>query len=403
MPTAPLPSSHAPPPPFPDMTGRTILQVIPELSAGGAERTVLEVAEAIISAGGRALVVSAGGRLVPDLEALGATHIAMNAKTKNPFAVRGNANRLAKLITAEGVDIIHARSRAPAWSAFWAAEKTNIPFVTTYHGAYSARTKLKRAYNAIMARGARVIANSEWTARQIRAEYDIKPDRLVTIPRGVDLMAFDPSAVSAERVAGQRAAWELDLPEDGLCVLLPGRLTGWKGQGLALEAFSRLTTDELARLNLVLLGDAQGRSEYVQGLMDNAKALNINHKVRFMPHTGDMPAAYLASDIVLSASTRPEAFGRTSAEASAMGRPVIAPDHGGARETVIEGETGTRFSPGDPDGLTAALRTLISIGPTARAAMGEAGRRHVTANYSKRGLQHATLEVYSTLLGGLKT
>ncbi|MEL6955804.1 MAG: glycosyltransferase family 4 protein, partial [Pseudomonadota bacterium] len=401
MSAQPSPSPKSAPLAFPDMTGRTILQVIPELGAGGAERTVLEMAEAITAAGGRALAVSYGGRLVGDFEALGGRHITFNVKTKNPIAMRANASRLAKLITEEGVDLIHARSRAPAWSAYWAAQRTGIPFVTTYHGAYSARSKVKRAYNAIMAKGDRVIANSEWTAGQVRAEYDIEDDRLVTIPRGVDLMLFDPAAVAPERVEGQRRAWELEPSGEGLCLLLPGRLTGWKGQGLALEALSQLSPGERERLTLVLLGDAQGRSDYVQGLMDNARALEINHKVRFMPHTRDMPAAFLASDIVISASTRPEAFGRTTAEASAMGRPVIAPDHGGARETVIEGETGTRFTPGDAAGLAASLRTLISIGPSARAAMGEAGRRHITANFSKRGLQAATLQVYSDLLGGV--
>ncbi|MEM9739218.1 MAG: glycosyltransferase family 4 protein [Pseudomonadota bacterium] len=385
--------------PFPDMSGRTILQVIPELGAGGAERTVLEMAEAIIAAGGTALVVSGGGRLLNDLDLLGARHMTLNVKSKNPFVLRHNAARLAKIITEYGVDIVHARSRAPAWSAFWAAQRTGTSFVTTYHGAYSAQTKLKRGYNAIMAKGERVIANSQWTAAHIRAEHNIDEKRLVTIPRGVDLMTFDPGAVSLDRIAAQRDGWGLALPKNGLCLLLPGRMTRWKGQALALEALALLSPEERDRLGLVLMGDAQGRSDYVQSLMDNARAANLNHKVRFMPHTQDMPAAYLASDIVLAPSTRPEAFGRTAAEASAMGRPVIAADHGGARETVVEGETGTRFRPSDAAGLTAALRALISIGPSARASMGEAGRRHVTDNFSKRGLQRATLQVYCDVVG----
>jgi len=384
---------------LPDMTGRTILQVIPELGAGGAERTVLEMAEAITAAGGRALVVSSGGRLVDDLEALGAMHIRFNVKTKNPIALRANASRLVRLIEAHGVDIVHARSRAPAWSAYWATRRTGAAFVTTYHGAYSAQGRLKRAYNGVMAKGDRVIANSQWTAAHVRAEHGVGEDRLVTIPRGVDLMAFRREAVSEERVAAQRAAWQLDMPDDGLVLLLPGRMTDWKGQGLALEALALLSPEELQRINLVMLGDAQGRSDYVETLIHNAKAWNLNQKVRFMPHTRDMPAAYLASDIVIVPSTRPEAFGRTAAEASAMGRPVIAADHGGARETVVEGETGSRFAPGDASGLAATLRALMSVGPQARAAMGEAGRAHISANYSKRGLQVATLQVYSDLLG----
>ncbi|MEM1152403.1 MAG: glycosyltransferase, partial [Pseudomonadota bacterium] len=262
---------------------------------------------------------------------------------------------------------------------------------------------LKRRYNSVMAKGARVIANSAWTAAHVKAEHGVDGTRLVTIPRGVDLMAFDPDAVSEKRVAAQRSTWDLDLDDRGVCLLLPGRMTRWKGQGLALDAFNLLSAEERETLRLVFLGDAQGRTDYVQGLMDKAKALNLNAKVRFMPHTGDMPAAYLASDIVLAPSTRPEAFGRTAAEASAMGRPVIAAGHGGALETVIEGETGTHFQPGDASGLAAAIRTLVSIGPKARTSMGHAGRRHVTENYSKRGLQHATLSVYSDVLGGART
>lgn len=390
-------------PGFPDLSGRTILQVIPELSAGGAERTVLEVAEALHMTGAKALVVSQGGRLEKDLTDLGGELIRMNAASKNPIVLRANAARLARLVETRGVDIIHARSRAPAWSALWAARRTGVPFVTTYHGAYSARTRLKRLYNSIMVRADRVIANSEWTAAHVRAEHGVEEAKLVTIPRGVDLMAFDPAQVSAERVAAQRASWELDTRPGDFVLLLPGRLTEWKGQGLALDALAALSPEEVARLHLVFLGDPQGRETYVTALNDKVAALGLESRVRFQPHTRDMPAAYLAADIVLAPSTRPEAFGRTAAEASAMARPVIAADHGGARETVVEGQTGTRFTPGNAQALAGAIRTLVSIRPDARAAMGEAGRAHVMKHFSKRGLQLQTLSVYAELLGAAET
>ncbi|MEM1106321.1 MAG: glycosyltransferase family 4 protein [Pseudomonadota bacterium] len=388
---------------FPVLTGATVLQVIPELGAGGAERTVLEMVEALREAGARAIVVSSGGRLVGDVEALGGEHIRMNVKSKNPAVVWQNAGRLAALVRSRGVDLIHARSRAPAWSGLWAARRTRTPFITTYHGAYHARSRLKRLYNSVMVRGARVIANSQWTAAHIQAEHAVGPPRLVTIPRGVDLMAFDPDAVSPERTAAKRRDFAGSDRDGVLVILLPGRLTRWKGQGLALEAFVGLTAEERAGLRLVLLGDAQGRTAYVGELTDAVDDAGLNASVRLMPHTGDMPAAYLASDIVLAPSLRPEAFGRTAAEAGALARPVIAADHGGARETVIEGETGIRFAPGDAAELTAALRTLISLGPGARAAMGQAARAYVTNNFAKRGMQAATLNVYSGVLGGTES
>lgn len=387
---------------FPDLSGRTVLQVIPELSAGGAERTVLEVAEALRAAGAKALVASQGGRMEKDLEALGGELIRMKAASKNPITLRANAGLLTRLVKARGVDIIHARSRAPAWSALWAARRTGTPFVTTYHGAYTAHSGLKRFYNSVMARADLVIANSEWTAAHVREEHGVLPERMVTIPRGVDLMAFDPAHVSAERVAAQRTSWELDTKPGDLVLLLPGRLTHWKGQGLALDAMAILSPEESRRLHLVFLGDPQGREAYVTALTNKCEALGLSDRVRFQPHTRDMPAAYLAADIVLTPSTRPEAFGRTAAEASAMARPVIAADHGGARETVIEGQTGTRFEPGDATALAGAIRTLMSLRPEARQSLGDAGRVHVLNSFSKRGLQLQTLQVYAQLLGGAK-
>ncbi|MEO0466941.1 MAG: glycosyltransferase family 4 protein [Pseudomonadota bacterium] len=384
---------------FPDMTGRTLLQVIPELDAGGAERTVLEMVEAVATAGGHALVVSEGGRMVADLEALGGRFIPMRAKSKNPLTIRKNAAELAKLITAENIDLIHARSRAPAWSAYWAAQRTGIPFVTTYHGAYSARTSAKRLYNSVMARGQRVIANSEWTAAQVMKEHDISPPQLVTIPRGVDLLAFDPERIGADRIQALRQSWQL--PDDRAIVLLPGRLTSWKGQLLALDALADLTNAERDRLFLVIAGDAQGRTEYVQSLQDKITDLGLSGVAALVPHCRDMPAAYLAAGMVLSASTRPEAFGRVAAEASAMGCFVIASDHGGARETIIDGDTGIRFHPGDAKALAGAFRTALSLPEESRIAMGEAGRAFISANYSKHQLQAKTLGVYADVLTGI--
>lgn len=386
---------------LPDMTGRTILQVIPDLSAGGAERTVIEMAEAIVMAGGEALVASRGGRLEVALTDAGGELIEMNAKSKNPFVLQANTGKLVKLIRERGVSLVHARSRAPAWSALAASNKANIPFVTTYHGAYSGKSALKIRYNSVMARGDIVIANSEWTAAHVRDVHGVDPTKLVTIPRGVDLDVFAPSAVSPERIEAARAAWRLDVPEgiSPLVLLLPARLTDWKGHRVAIEAVSRLSREEQAGVRLVLAGDPQGRDKYVDTLEDLILEHGLGGVVKLAAHWDDMPAAYLAADIILQPSTRPEAFGRVAAEAAAMGRPVIAADHGGARETVVEGLTGARVKPGDASELAGAIRAIRDIGVGGRKSMGEAGMTHVGERFSKRGLQIATLRVYAGLLG----
>lgn len=383
---------------WPDLSGKTILQVIPDLSAGGAERTTVEMAEAITGAGGRALVVSEGGRLEAALQDVGGKLIAMKVASKNPLTIRKNTRLIEDLIAAENVDLIHARSRAPAWSAYVAAQNTETPFVTTYHGAYSGTTGLKKRYNSVMARGNLVIANSEWTASHVMEVHGTPREKIVTIPRGVDLVAFDPANVAETRIAAVRNAWEIAPDDTRLRLVLPGRLTSWKGQGLAIDALGALDPGERSRLHLILPGDAQGRQKYVSELEDKIIHHQLGGSVSIVGHTDDMPAAYALADIILAPSTRPEAFGRVAAEASAMAKPVIVADHGGQRETVIEGETGTRAEPGSVAALTACIRTLVSLPPAARAAMGAVGQAHVRQNYSKAQLQSATLNVYARLL-----
>lgn len=371
-----------------------LLQVIPELEAGGAERTVLDVAEAVVAAGGSALVASQGGRLEDELAALGGRHVSLPLKSKNPLTIWRNAARLAALIRAEGVQIIHARSRAPAWSAMWAARRTGIPYVTTYHGVYNARSSAKRWYNSVMARGDRVIANSQFTADHVRAEHGVGEDRLRVIPRGVDLDRVSPDAVAADRVAALRAQWGLAREDTRPVLLLPARLTRWKGQLVAIEALAKFGGGAV----LVLAGDDQGRTEYRAELETRAAELGLADRVRLPGHVADIPAALALADLVLTPSIEPEAFGRTAAEAGAMGKAVIAADHGGAREIIVQGETGWRVAPGDSDALADAIAEAFRIGPEGRAAIGEAGRTRVRERFSKASLQSATLQVYQELL-----
>jgi len=376
-----------------------VLQVIPELDAGGAERTTLEVAEAVIAEGGRALVASAGGRLEDELAALGGELVRMPAASKNPLTLIRNMYRLAGTIRRESVDIVHARSRAPAWSAKWACDRTGAHFVTTYHGTYNARSALKRRYNSVMARGECVIANSEFIRDHVAAEHPFAASRVRVIPRGVDLVRFDPEAVEPERVDTLRQAWGLD-PQDGSPRLfLPARLTKWKGQREAIRAMGRLQDDpEVETPRLVLAGDAQGRQTYVEELRALAASEGVADRVYIVGHCSDMPAAMMLADIVLTPSVEPEAFGRTAAEAGAMLRPVIAADHGGAREVVLHSETGWRVQPGDPAALAAAIAGAVALAPEDRDAIGRRARDHVTAHFSTVSLQASTLRVYHEVL-----
>jgi glycosyltransferase involved in cell wall biosynthesis len=374
-----------------------ILQVIPALDAGGAERTTVDVADALVQDGFEALVVSSGGRLEPELARVGGELIRMNAASKAPHMMFANALALRDLVRTRSVKLIHARSRAPAWSALLAARWSNIPFVVTYHGFYKASNPFKRFYNSVMVRGDAVIANSGWTADHIAQEYRTPPARLAVVPRGVDLQIFDPAGISPQRVSDLRKSWNAG--DDDFVVLLPGRLTRWKGQSVLIDALATLKRkNTLGRIHAVLAGDAQGRDAYEAELQKAIVNAGLSDRVRIAGHISDMAVAYGAADVVLSTSTEPEAFGRVAAEASAMGKPVIASDHGGARETVLPGDTGLLVPPGDAGALADALIGIAAMPTEMRDDMGAAGRAHIVRNFSRERMCTDTIALYRSLL-----
>ncbi|HLY07142.1 MAG TPA: glycosyltransferase [Rhizomicrobium sp.] len=381
-------------------TGRTggpaILQVVPRLDTGGAERTTIDIAVALKREGFIALVASEGGRMVGEIEAVGGEWISMPLDTKSPFALAANARRLETLIRARDVRLVHARSRAPAWSALRAAHVARVPFVTTFHGAYSAGSGLKRLYNSVMLRGDAVIANSQWTADHIRSTYSFRPKQLVVVPRGIDLDRFDPARVSSDRIDRLRKSW--GVLESHVVILLPGRITRWKGQLVLVQALAKMFRNGVRSVHVVLAGDAQGRDAYAAELRRNIEDSGLGEIVTIAGHVEDMAAAYRSADIVVSASTDPEAFGRVAAEASAMERPVIATDHGGARETIRPGVSGLLVPPGDAVALAAALGQLLHAGAEVRLAMGRRGREHIVKNYSLARMTADTLALYRQLL-----
>jgi len=376
----------------------TLLQVTPELETGGAEQTTLDVAAAVVRAGGRSIVASRGGRMAVQLSASGAALVEMPVHSKNPLTMLANAVRLAGLIDREKVSLVHVRSRAPAFSALIAAQAMRVPFLATYHGVYGGGGALKRWYNAIMTRGDLVIANSDFTRERVIAEHKIDPDRVIAIARGVDLMRFDADRVSADRVAALRTQWGIAADDSRVKILLAGRLTRWKGQRLLVDAAARLKAEGREDFRVLLVGDDQGRRGYREELEAAIAQAGLGDAVRLVGHCDDMPAAYLVADIVCAPSLQPEPFGRTAVEPQAMGRPVLAADHGAARETVIPGQTGWLVAPGDVTAWAQALAEAIDAGPKRRAAIGRAGAARARKLYSVEAMCDATLAVYARLV-----
>lgn len=383
----------------------TILQVIPALDTGGAELSAIEIAGAIVAAGGRALVATEGGRMSAELLRAGGEIVTLPVGTKNPLAIYRNAGRLAEIVVRKNVDLIHARSRAPAWSALWAARRTGRPFVTTYHGAYSENGPLKRAYNRVMALGDVTIANSAYTAALIRARYGTPEDKMRIIHRGVDEGKFERSSLDPGRTAALRAAWSV---AGGTPIILQAaRLTRWKGQTILIEALAELArTQPSLDWAAVLAGDDQGRTGYREELAARAAAAGLSDRVRFPGHVSDMPAAFALAAVTVIASIEPEAFGRTSIEAQRMGSPVIATRLGAPPETVLAppdtapaDRTGWLVPPGDASALAEALAEALTLADAERSALAARAATHAGAQFTLRAMRRATLDVYDGLLG----
>jgi glycosyltransferase involved in cell wall biosynthesis len=375
-------------------TGRApaVLQIIPGLVSGGAERGTVELAGALVDAGWTAYVASSGGPMESDVARAGAVHLTLPLASKNPLVMYRNAAKLARLIRQLGVDIVHARSRAPAWSAWAAANATGRLFVTTFHNAYGAHNAVKRRYNSVMARGDRVIAISNFVADHVANLYGVGRDRLRTVPRGVDLETFDPDRVGAQRIVSLARQWRL--PDGIPIVMLPGRLTRWKG-GLDLVA----AVGMLGRRDIccVLAGSEQRRG-FRRELEAATGERGLAGVFRIVDECRDMPAAYMLADVVVSASRDPEGFGRVIVEAQAMGRPAVATDHGGARETIVPGATGWLVPPRDPAALAMAIDQALSLGTEERQQLGRRAMAHIATNFTREAMCARTIEVYEELL-----
>ncbi|WP_319519417.1 glycosyltransferase family 4 protein [uncultured Martelella sp.] len=376
------------------MTDRSprILQLLPALGDGGVERGTLEMAAYLSRKGINHYVASAGGPLLAPLTETGAHHFDLAVGRKSPFAINANASRLARLIDEHEIDIVHARSRAPAWVGWLAAAraKRKPHFLTTFHGVYSHGNRFKRAYAGVMLKGPLVVANSAFIRDHIIAVYGFPADRIIVAPRGVDTAVFDPDAITADEIAQVRS--ELGAHTDEPLIAIVGRITDWKGHRYLVEALALARNKDF---HLAVIGS--GSASVIAELEAQIAEQGLADRVTITGSRRDIPAVMAAADIAVSASTRPEAFGRVAIEAQVMATPVIATSHGGSLETVIDGKTGYLVPPASAKGFADAIDIALSD-REALAAMGRTARAHVLANFTVETMLEKEFSAYERLL-----
>ncbi len=376
------------------------MQVIPALGSGGVEIETIEMAKAIVLAGGRSLIAANMEGREDMLSGIPSQieFINLPLDTKNPFRMAKNTKLLKKLIHQENVSLLHTRSRAPAWSAYKATHAVGIPFITTYHAAYSSKTVFKTFYNSVMARGDRVIAISSFIRDHILKQYQtyswFDPSKVRLIQRGIDLHYFDPLTISQARLDHLKESW--GIPPHMRLILLPGRLSRSKGHSVLIQALSLM---EQTNVMAIFVGSALKHENYRDQLLQEASALDLEGRVRWFPPCPDLPAAYLLADAIVCPSLVPEGFGRILAEAQAMKKPIIASDYGASSEVIDSRVTGWLVPPGDPGALADALNSVLQLPQERLEVMGERGRERVKSSFSKEQMSSKTIDVYKELLG----
>lgn len=370
-----------------------VMQVLPALNSGGVEQGVIDINAAIVRAGAKSIVVSSGGMRAHEIAKAGGTHIVLPVDSKNPLTMAANISRLRRIIREHNVDIVHACSRAPAWSAWRAVQGTAAKFVTSCHSPHTISGPLKRLYNSSIAKGERVIAVSHFLADYLEKNYKTDPGIVRVIHRGVALEKFHPNSVTPDRLI--RLSQKLRIPEGALVVMLPGRISRPKGHKLLLDAIRKLNRDDIFCL---FVGSDIGNANYRAEVELYIAELGLESAVRIVTDCDDVPAAYMISTVVVVPSLTPEGFGRVPIEAQAMGRPVIATDHGGTKETILEGETGWLTPPGDADALADALQEALSLDIRARAMLATRAMAHVAKYFTNEQMCNGTLDVYAELL-----
>ncbi len=375
------------------LLGKTIVQILPALNHGGVERGTVEMAEAILNAGGRAVVISSGGLLESKLARLGAEHINLPVHSKNIFKMLANRRNLQTVLASIRPDVVHIRSRAPAWSALKVSQRLNIPVVTTIHGRFRASSIFKKIYNGIMVKSDHVIAISNYVENLVKQQFPHAAEKISVIHRGVDIDLFNPQAISPHRVISMSE--ELVIPDGVPVVMLPARPTSWKGMSVLIEAMGKLKDKSFL---LLLVGAGDGSQDFQNDLIKKIEKAGIMDKAKLARSITDMPAGLMLADVVAMPSTTPEPFGRVAVEAAAMGCPVVAFNHGGAVESVVHGVTGWLAEPVDTQSLADAIDAALSLGKKARQKLAIDSRNYVEQRFTSELMCKSTIETYLKLM-----
>jgi len=381
-------------------TKLNVLQVIPKLGYGGAETGCYDIAHYLAENECGSFIATSGGELLKFVKKDKVKIIRLPVHSKNPVLIIFNALVLAIYIIFYKINIVHARSRAPAWTSYIASFLTNRVFVTTFHGTYNFKSNLKKFYNSIMLRSKLTIAGSNFIFNHINDNYNeylSKEKKLRVIFRGINIDYYNSKNISILKQEKLKKEW--DLFSNNFTILLPGRLTYWKGQENFIESLNILIEDyDITNFQAIILGSDQGRKVYKKKLINLVARYNLNKKIKFVSHCEEMPLAYSLADVVVSSSIEPEAFGRVSVEAQSMGKPIIASNIGGSKETIINKKTGFLYKHDDPRELAKSLNTVIQLSPEELKSMGNEGRKNIAKKFDVETMCQSNLKEYKKLI-----
>ena len=377
-----------------------VLQVIPKLGYGGAETGCYDIAHYLAEKDCGSWIATSGGDLLKFVKKNKVKIFRLPVHSKNPIMIILNAFILSFLILINKINIVHARSRAPAWSCYFACLITNTNFVTTFHGTYNFKNKIKKFYNSVMLKSKLTIAGSNFIFGHINDNYNeylSKKRKLRVIFRGINIDYFNAKNISILKQEKLKREWKLD--NNKFTILMPGRLTYWKGQEKFIEALNILVEDyNLTNFQAILLGSDQGRKVYFKKLISLVERYNLTKKIHFIQHCKEMPLAYSLADVVVSASVEPEAFGRVAVESQSMGKPIVASNIGGSKETILNKKTGFLYKHDDPRELAKSLNTVIQLNQEELKLMGNEGRKNVAKKFDVELMCDSNLREYKKLL-----
>jgi len=378
-----------------------VLQVIPKLGFGGAETGCYDLAHYLAEQNCKSFLITSGGQLLKYVRKEKVKIIRLPVHSKNPIIIFLNFIIIFFILWVYKIDIVHARSRAPAWSCLWACFFSRKKFVTTFHGTYNFSSNIKQFYNSVMVRSKLIIGGSNFIFSHINKNYqkylNLKKQKLMVIFRGINLEFFSEKNISDKKLNTLMSNWKIN--KKNFIILLPGRLTKWKGQEIFIEALNLLLeAHSNENFHAIVLGSDQGREVYYKKLLLLVERYRIGKKITFIENCQEMPLAYKLSDLVVSSSIEPEAFGRVAVEAQAMNRPIVASDIGGSRETVLNGKSGLLYKYNDPKELAKAINKIMKMDKQSRSLMGELGRRNVEKKYNVDQMCQTTFTEYKKLL-----